>query len=79
MKHFPLTLTVFGLLLGAALIPLPVDAEVKPNGLFTDGAVLQQGQKIPVFGSADEGEKVTVRLGNQSATTTRGAARGAWT
>lgn len=59
-----------GLLLGlASLLSSPAQATVKPNGLFTDGAVLQQGQKIPVFGSADDGETVTVRFGKQTATT----------
>ncbi len=64
---------VFGL---AALASLPAGATVTANGLFSDHAVLQQGRKIPVFGSAADGEKVVVRLGNQSAATT--AKNGAW-
>ena len=36
-------------------------AAVKPNALFADGAVLQQGVPIPVWGTANAGEKVTVR------------------
>lgn len=47
-----------------------VMADVKPNPLFADGAVLQRGQVVPVWGSADEGEKVTVEFGNQKLTTT---------
>jgi sialate O-acetylesterase len=60
----------------AAFTALPAQATVKPNGLFSDGAVLQQGQKIPVFGSADDGEAVTVRLGRQTVKTT--ASGGQW-
>ena len=33
-------------------------AEVKLHGLFTDGMVLQQGMKVPVWGSADDGDEV---------------------
>jgi sialate O-acetylesterase len=51
-------------------------AAVKPNRLFTEGAVLQQGIKIPVWGSANEGEKVTVKLNSQTATTV--ATQGRW-
>ncbi len=35
-------------------------AEVQPNALFSDNAVLQQNTIVPVWGSAKEGEKVTV-------------------
>jgi len=51
-------------------------AEVKPNPLFTDGAVLQQGQAIPVWGTAADGEEVTVEIAGQKATTT--AKDGKW-
>jgi sialate O-acetylesterase len=44
--------------------------------LFTDGAVLQRGQAVPVWGTARDGEKVTVELGQQKLTTT--AANGTW-
>ncbi len=44
-------------------------ASVKPNGLFCDSAVLQQGVPVPVWGAADEGEKVTVRFQQQEVTT----------
>ncbi len=61
------------------LLPLLSDtlsAEVKPNTLFSDGAVLQRGQKIPVWGTARDGEKITVELQGQKASTT--AAGGTW-
>lgn len=51
-------------------------ADVLPNPLFTDGAILQRGQAVPVWGTARDGEKVTVELGNQKVSTT--AKDGAW-
>ena len=38
-------------------------ADVKPASLFSDGMVLQCDAKVPVWGTADAGEKVTVILG----------------
>ena len=54
----------------AVAAALTVRAEVKLNGLFTDGAVLQQNREIPVWGTGREGEKVTVKLGAQEASAT---------
>ena len=51
-------------------------AEIKPNPLFTDGAVLQSGQSVPVWGTARDGEKVTVEIGEQKVSTT--ATNGLW-
>ncbi len=51
-------------------------ADVRPNPLFTDGAVLQRGQTIPVWGTARDGEKVTVELAGQKVSTT--AKNGVW-
>jgi sialate O-acetylesterase len=56
-------------LVAAAVCPA-AHAEVKLNGLFTDGAVLQQKREIPVWGSGREGEKVTVKLGNETGAAT---------
>ena len=69
------TTTLAGLLLALAL-PGSLFAEVKPNPLFTDGAVLQRGQAVPVWGTAREGEKVSVALGGQKLETT--ASNGVW-
>lgn len=44
-------------------------AVVKPAGLFTDNAVLQQGISVPVWGTADTGEKVTVKFQGQEVST----------
>jgi sialate O-acetylesterase len=51
-------------------------AEVRPNPLFTDNAVLQQGMSIPVWGTASTGEKVTVEFAGQKVSTT--ATNGSW-
>ena len=50
-----------------------VQAEVKPNALFSDHAVLQSGMAIPVWGMADPGERVTVTLGKEKRSATAGA------
>ena len=42
-------------------------AEVQPHALFTDGAVLQRGVTVPVWGKAKFGEKVTVEFCGQKA------------
>ncbi len=60
----------------AAVISGPLHADVKPNPLFTDGAVLQRGQPVPVWGTARNGEKVTVDFAGQKVSTT--AADGKW-
>lgn len=51
-------------------------AEVKLNPLFRDGAVLQQDANVPVWGTAKDGEQVTVQFDGQSAATT--AKDGKW-
>jgi sialate O-acetylesterase len=63
------------LALGALLGPRAC-AAVKPHGLFTDGAVLQQRIPVPVWGTAADGEKVTVTFQDQTVTTT--ARDGRW-
>ena len=49
-------------------------AQVKPNSLFTDNMILQRGVAVPVWGTASDGESVTVEFAGQkvSATTTNG-------
>jgi len=41
-------------------------ADVKPASLFKDHIVLQYNMAEPVWGTANPGEKVTVKIGNQS-------------
>ncbi|MBI1930030.1 sialate O-acetylesterase [Candidatus Poribacteria bacterium] len=43
-----------------------VCAEVKPAGIFTDNLVLQQGIEVPIWGTGEPGEKVTVALNAQT-------------
>lgn len=47
-------------------------AEVRPSALFTDHAVLQSGMAVPVWGSANPGEKVAVTFAGQTQKTTAG-------
>ena len=54
----------------------PAQAEVKLNPLFSDGAVLQQDAAIPVWGTARDGESVTVQFDGQEASTS--ASGGKW-
>jgi len=51
-------------------------AAVKLHDLFTDHAVLQRDMPIPVWGTADDGEKVTATLGDETVSTT--AEKGKW-
>jgi len=45
-------------------------ADVKPHPLFSDNAVLQAGKEVPVWGTADDGEEVTVSVGPATAKAT---------
>ena len=60
-----------------AALAVPAAAAVKPNPLVSDGMVLQRGQKVPLWGTSDPGEKVTVSFQGHDAETT--AKDGAWT
>jgi sialate O-acetylesterase len=51
--------------------------EVKPSALFGDHMVLQSGMAVPVWGTADPGEKVSVSFLTQTKTATADAA-GKW-
>src|SRR5205809_970420 len=44
----------------------PAGADVKLPAVFGNHMVLQRGQKIPVWGTADPGERVTVAIGADS-------------
>src|SRR5689334_4043539 len=69
-------LIALSLVLLTALVA-PAAAAVKPNPLVSDGMVLQRGQKAPLWGTADPGEKVTVSFqGHDAETRAKG---GAWT
>ena len=51
-------------------------ADVKLPGLFSDNMVLQQGMRLPIWGWADDGEKVTVTFRGKKASAT--ARNGKW-
>ncbi len=70
------TIPVLSSLAIATALSNSLYAEVKPNPLFADGAVLQRGQPVPVWGTARDGEKVTVEIDKQKVSTT--AADGKW-
>ncbi|MCX6938982.1 MAG: 9-O-acetylesterase [Verrucomicrobia bacterium] len=53
-------------------------AKPVPAGLFTHHAVLQQGRAVPVWGTAEANEKVTVSFAGQTTATTADAS-GKWT
>ena len=48
-------------------------ANVSLPDVVSDGMVLQQNQKVPIWGKADPGEAVTVRFAGQARSTTAGS------
>ena len=69
MKHI---LTLLTVLLLAPLEALHAN-ELKLAGVFSDHMVLQRERAVPVWGSADPGEKVTVEFAGQKQSTAAGA------
>jgi sialate O-acetylesterase len=61
--------TAFLIFMGVASV-MPLQADVKMPAIFGDHMVLQQEQKLPVWGTADPGEKVTVTAGDHTGTAT---------
>ena len=68
MKHnfYSPVARAFAVFTLAASLVVSAHAEVKPNGLLGDGAVLQQKIAVPVWGTARDGEKVTVKFQGQT-------------
>ncbi len=60
-------------LAGMAFATASLMADVKLPALFSNGAVLQRSGDTPVFGTADQGEEVTVKLGDISGSAKAGA------
>ncbi len=54
-----------GIILGLIFGVVASRAEVEVPNVFSDHMVLQQGQKNPVWGKAEPGEKITVRFAGQ--------------
>jgi sialate O-acetylesterase len=48
-------------------------AEVKPSALFSDHMVLQSGMPVPIWGTADPSEKVTISFNGQKKSATADA------
>lgn len=65
MRRFIFALSIMLALMMAS----GVMAAVKPASMFTDGAVLQRNISVPIWGTANDGEKVTVSFQNQKVTT----------
>ncbi|MDA3926090.1 MAG: beta galactosidase jelly roll domain-containing protein [Kiritimatiellae bacterium] len=59
------------------LVACGVHADIKMPAIFSDNMLLQQGKPVPVYGTADPSEKVTVKFCGQSKATTADAA-GNW-
>lgn len=53
---------------GLMLVSCVANAAVKPHGIFVDHMILQRERPIPVFGTAEAGEAVTVEFGGQKLT-----------
>jgi sialate O-acetylesterase len=58
------------------LMSFLAQATVKPNSLFSNNMVLQRGVIVPVWGTANDGETVTVEFAGQKQTVV--AASGKW-
>ena len=56
-----------------SIFALPAAAAVKLPAVIGDNMVLQRDMKVPIWGTADPGEKVTVTIGDQKAAATANA------
>ena len=56
----------------ALVCALQLNAKVTLPQLFQNGMVLQRGKAIPVWGKADAGEQISVKLNKKTCTTTAG-------
>lgn len=67
----PLRPALVSLTLALSLVAV-ARAEVTPAALFTDHAVLQRDKPLPIWGTAEVGEKITVTFGEQRREATAG-------
>lgn len=58
-----------GLFFVLTFVGATVNATVKPNSLFSNNGVLQQGVQLPVWGTAAVGEKIIVEFAGQKVET----------
>lgn len=70
MKHLRRRVGLALCIAGAAVITgAPhTRAEVRPAGIFADNMVLQCDRPIPIWGTSDPGQPITVRFANQEVT-----------
>jgi sialate O-acetylesterase len=68
---------ILGTIVFALVWVLPASANVSLPDVVSDGMVLQQNQRVPIWGKADPGESVDVKFAGQSKTTTA-SANGQW-
>ena len=59
-----ITGAAFSLML-AAMIATLAQAAIQPHALFSDNTVLQQQVKVPVWGTTDQADKITVSVAGQ--------------
>jgi len=59
-------------LLGLIVAVSPSAAAVKLPALIADGMVVQRGGRVPIWGTAEPGERVNVTMGGRQATTSAG-------
>ena len=71
MMIMKIKIAVVGII--ACSVAFPSSAAVRLPHVFGNGMVLQQGQRIPVWGKADSGETVTVSFAGQQVSATAGA------
>jgi sialate O-acetylesterase len=64
--RFDNTRTIAACLCAALCFIATASAAVKPSDLFSDHMVLQSGMSVPIWGTADAAEKVTVTLNGQT-------------
>jgi sialate O-acetylesterase len=77
MRRIEFGVFVFGAVCAAVVMTAVAGAQVRPNALFSDHAVLQSGMDVPVWGMAAPGEKVTVSVDGRKTSATADAA-GKW-
>jgi sialate O-acetylesterase len=58
------------LFIGAAAVCFPAEANVRVPAVFSDGMVLQRDKPINVWGAADPGELIGVKIADHAAVTT---------
>ena len=61
-----IAITFAGAIAALTLGQVPAYAAVKLAPIFKDHMVLQRDQKLPVWGTANPGEKVTINLNQQN-------------